>query len=82
MGFQLLLGAMGQAWGEVVQVSMGTSSSEVASSDRGMSSTSSSEDDEEDDEKEGEADRGIELAEEEEEEEGEALKSEMLRPSV
>lgn len=63
-------------------MSMGTSSSEVASSDRRMSSTSSSEEDEEDDEKEGEADRGIELAEEEEEEEGEALKSEMLRPSV
>lgn len=82
MGFQLLLEATGQAQGGVVQVSMGTSSSEVVSSDRGMSSTSSSEEDEEDDEKEGEADRGIELADEEEEEEGEALKSEMLRPSV
>ena len=62
---------------EVAQVSMGTSSSEAVSSDSGMSSTSSSEEEEE--EKEGEADRGIELVEEEE---GEALKREMLRPSV
>lgn len=60
------------------QVSMGTSSSEVVSSDRGMSSTSSSEEDEEE-EKEGEAERGMELVEEED---GEALKREMLRPSV
>lgn len=81
MGFQLLLGPWDRrgAEGGVVQVSMGTSSSEVVSSDKGMSSTSSSD---EDDEKEGEADRGIELAEEEEEEEGEALKREMLRPNV
>lgn len=57
---------------------MGTSSSEVVSSDRGISSTSSSEEDEEE-EKEGEAERGMELVEEEE---GEALKREMLRPSV
>lgn len=42
---------------EVVQVSMGTSSSEVLSSERGMSSTSSSEE-EEVEEKEGEAERG------------------------
>lgn len=42
---------------EVVQVSMGTSSSEVLSSERGMSSTSSS-DEEEEEEKEGEAERG------------------------
>lgn len=62
---------------EVVQVSMGTSSSEVVSSDRGISSTSSSEEDEE---KDGEAERGMELVEEEEE--GEALKRDMLRPSV
>ena len=54
---------------------MGTSSSEVVSSDRGISSTSSSE---EDKEKEGEAERGMELLEEEE---GEALKRDMLRPS-
>lgn len=57
---------------------MGTSSSEVVSSDSGMSSTSSSEEDEEDEEKEGEAERGMELVEEE----GEALKREILRPSV
>ena len=63
--------------GEVIQVSMGTSSSEVVSSDRGISSTSSSEEHEEE-EKEGEAERGMELVEEE----GEALKREMLRPSV
>lgn len=63
--------------GEVIQVSMGTSSSEVVSSDRGISSTSSSEEQEEE-EKEGEAERGMELVEEE----GEALKREMLRPSV
>lgn len=56
---------------------MGTSSSEVASSDRGISSTSSSEEDEE---KDGEAERGMELVEEEEE--GEALKRDMLRPNV
>ena len=56
---------------------MGTSSSEVVSSDNGMSSTSSSEEDE--DENEGEAERGMELVDEEE---GEALKREMLRPSV
>lgn len=56
-------------------MSMGTSSSEVLSSDRGISSTSSSEEDEE---KEGEADRGMELVEGE----GEALKREILRPSV
>lgn len=62
--------------GEVIQVSMGTSSSEVVSSDRGISSTSSSEEHEEE-EKEGEAERGMELVEE-----GEALKREMLRPSV
>lgn len=61
---------------EAIQVSMGTSSSEVVSSDRGISSTSSSE---EEDEKEGEAERGMELVEEEE---GEALKREILRPSV
>lgn len=42
---------------EAVQVSMGTSSSEVLSSERGMSSTSSS-DEEEEEEKEGEAERG------------------------
>lgn len=42
---------------EVGQVSMGTSSSEVLSSERGMSSTSSS-DEEEEEEKEGEAERG------------------------
>lgn len=62
-------------------MSMGTSSSEVLSSDSGMSSTSSSKEEEE---KEGEADRGMELVEEEEveEEEGEALKREILRPSV
>lgn len=81
-GVTVAIGGHGTGAGGVVQVSKGTSSSEVVSSDRGMSSTSSSEEDEEDDEKEGEADRGIELAEEEEEEEGEALKSEMLRPSV
>lgn len=45
-----------------IQVSMGTSSSEAVSSDRGISSTSSSEDKEEE-EKEGEAERGMELAE-------------------
>lgn len=55
---------------------MGTSSSEVVSSDRGISSTSSSEVDEEE-EKEGEEERDMEL----EEEEGEALKREILRPS-
>lgn len=43
-----------------------------------MSSTSSSEEDDEE-EKEGEAERGMELVEEEE---GEALKREILRPSV
>lgn len=59
-------------------MSRGTSSSEVVSSDSGMSSTSSSEEDDEE-EKEGEADRGMELVEEEE---GEALKREILRPSV
>lgn len=53
---------------------MGTSSSDVVSSDKGISSTSSSEEDE----KEGEAERGMELVEEE----GEALKREMLRPRV
>lgn len=58
---------------------MGTSSSDVVSSDKGISSTSSSEEDEEEDEKQGEAERGMELVEEEE---GEALKREMLRPSV
>lgn len=42
------------------QVSIGTSSSETASSDRGMSSTSSSEEEEE---KEGEAERGREASE-------------------
>lgn len=57
---------------------MGTSSSEVVSSDRGMSSTSSSEVDEEEEEKDGETERGMELVEEE----GEALNREMLRPSV
>lgn len=62
---------------EDTQVSMGTSSSEVVSSDRGMSSTSSSEEDEEE-ENDGEAERGMELVEEE----GEALKREILRPSV
>lgn len=56
---------------------MGTSSSEVVSSDRGISSTSSSEEDEEE-EKEGEAERGMELVEDE----GEDLKREILRPSV
>lgn len=66
--------------GEVIQVSMGTSSSEVVSSDKGISSTSSSEEDEEEeDEKDGEAERGMELVEEEE---GEDLKREMVRPSV
>lgn len=72
-------GGGGLAGGEeVIQVSMGTSSSEVVSSDRGMSSTSSSEEDEEEEEeKEGEAERGMELVEE-----GEALKREILRPSV
>lgn len=65
--------------GGVIQVSMGTSSSEVVSSDRGISSTSSSEEDEEEEENEGEAERGMELVEEDE---GEALKREMLRPSV
>lgn len=58
---------------------MGTSSSEVVSSDRGISSTSSSEVDEEEEEKDGETERGMELVEEEE---GEALKREMLRPNV
>lgn len=62
---------------EDVQVSKGTSSSEVASSDIGMSKTSSSEEEEEEEENEGEADRGMELVEE-----GEALKREMLRPIV
>lgn len=57
-------------------MSMGTSSSEVVSSDRGISSTSSSE---EDKEKEEEVERGMELVEEEE---GEALKREILKPSV
>lgn len=52
---------------------MGTSSSEVVSSERGISSTSSSEDEEE---KEGDAERGREV------EDGEDLKREMLRPSV
>lgn len=56
-------------------MSMGTSSSEVLSSDSGISSTSSSEEDEE---KDGEAERGMELVEEV----GEALKREILRPSV
>jgi len=66
-----------RGWGEeVIQVSMGTSSSDAASSDRGISSTSSSEEDEE---KDGEAERGMELVKEEE---GDALKREMLRPSV
>lgn len=55
---------------------MGTSSSEVASSVRGMRSTSSSEEEEE---KDGEAERSMELVVEEE---GEALNREMLRPSV
>lgn len=65
------------------QVSNGTSSSDVVSSDSGMSSTSSSEEEEEEEEeKEGEADRGMELLEEEEDEDGETLKREMLRPSV
>lgn len=54
---------------------MGTSSSEAASSVRGMSSTSSSEEEEE--EKDGEAERGMELVVE-----GEGLKREMLKPSV
>lgn len=53
---------------------MGTSSSEVVSSDKGMSSTSSSEEEEE---KEGEVERGMELVEE-----GEARNRDMLRPSV
>lgn len=57
-------------------MSMGTSSSEVASSVKGMSSTSSSEEEE----KDGEAERSMELVVEEEE--GEALKREMLKPSV
>lgn len=45
----------GGSWesGEVIQVSMGTSSSDVVSSDKGISSTSSSEEDEEEDEKQG-----------------------------
>lgn len=55
-------------------MSMGTSSSEVVSSISGMRRTSSSEEEE----KEGEAERGMELAEEE----GGALKREMLSPSV
>lgn len=55
---------------------MGTSSSEVVSSDRGISSTSSSEEEEE---KEGDAERGIELVGQEE---GEARKREILKPSV
>lgn len=58
-------------------MSMGTSSSEVASSISGMRRTSSSEEEEEE-EKEGEAERGMELAEEG----GGALKREMLSPSV
>lgn len=71
----------GAIWesGEVIQVSMGTSSSEVASSDKGISSTSSSEEEEEE-EKDGEAERGMELVEDEEE--GEALKRKMVKPSV
>lgn len=69
---------MEEGCGGVTQVSMGTSSSEMVSSDKGMSSTSSSVEEEE--EKDGEADRGMELVEEEDE--GEALKMEMLRPSV
>lgn len=56
---------------------MGTSSSEAASSVRGMRSTSSSEDEEE--EKDGEAERAMELVEEED---GEALKRKMFKPSV
>lgn len=60
--------------GGLIQVSNGTSSSEVVSSDKGMSSTSSSEEEEE---KEGEVERGIELVEE-----GEARNRDMLRPSV
>lgn len=55
---------------------MGTSSSEAASSVRGMSSTSSSEEEEE---KDGEAERAIELVEEEDRE---ALKRKMFKPSV
>lgn len=61
---------------DVIQVSMGTSSSEVVSSDSGISSTSSSEEEEE---KEGEEESSMEL---EEEEEGEALKREIPRPNV
>lgn len=60
---------------DVVQVSMGTSSSEVVSSDSGMSSTSSSKEEEEEEEKDGEAERGKELVEKE----GEDLKRERLR---
>lgn len=56
---------------------MGTSSSEVLSSVRGISSTSSSEEEEE---KEGEAERSMELVEEDVE--GRTLKREMLRPIV
>lgn len=76
-------GGQGAIWesGEVIQVSMGTSSSEVASSDKGISSTSSSEEEEEEEEeKDGEAERGMELVEDEEE--GEALKRKMVKPSV
>lgn len=56
----------------VSHVSMGISSSEVVSSERGISSTSSSE---EEQEKEGDAERGREVGD------GEDLKREMLRPS-
>lgn len=52
---------------------MGTSSSEIVSSERGISSTSSSEDEEE---KEGDAERGSEVVD------GEGLKREILRPRV
>lgn len=58
---------------------MGTSSSEAASSVRGMRSTSSSEQEEEQEEKDGEADRAMELVEEED---GEALKRKRFKPSV
>lgn len=56
----------------VAHVSMGISSSEVVSSERGISSTSSSE---EEQEKEGDAERGREVGD------GEDLKRVMLRPS-
>lgn len=52
---------------------MGTSSSEVVSSERGISNTSSSEEEEE---KEGDAERGSEVVD------GEGLKREILRPRV